>query len=98
MNGKDILTLLLVAYDFKEINITTYRGVGNSQGYNIYAYNKDTDESYNEENCEGLMFNIVHLIDYMKDRNIEPTYSPFNDEEYSVKEILQMFNNKSYKE
>ena len=91
MTGKDVLTLLLVAYGFKEINITTYRGVGNCQGYNIYAYNKEANETYVEENCEGLMFNIVHLIDYMQDRNIKTTHSPFDSEEYSVKEILQMF-------
>lgn len=91
MTGKDVLTLLLVAYGFNKIKITTYRGVGNCQGYNIYAYNKATGESYAEENCEGLMFNIVHLIDCMQDRNIKPTHSPFGSEEYSVKEILQMF-------
>ena len=91
MSGKDILTLLLVIYNFKEIKISTYRGYCNSIGYKIYAYTKDIDEYYNEENCEGLMFNITYLIDEMAKRNIEPTYSPFKGTNYSLKEILEMF-------
>ena len=35
MTGKDILTLLLIVYGFKDIQIKTYRGIGNTQGYNI---------------------------------------------------------------
>lgn len=91
MTGKDILTLLLVVYGFKDIQIKTYRGIGNTQGYNIEAYNKERDFYYIEENCEGLLFNITHLLNEMKDYKIEPTYSPFPGYEYSVKEILEKF-------
>ena len=93
MPGKDILTLLLVIYNFKDIKITTYRGAGNSHGYEIRAYNKIVDEFYYDENCEGLLFNITQIINWMEYKNIKPTYSPFSSEEYSVKEILKMFNN-----
>lgn len=92
MTGKDILTLLLIVYGFKEIQIKTYRGIGNTQGYNIEAYNKERDFYYIEENCEGLLFNITHLLNEMKDYKIEPTYSPFPGCEYSIKEILEKFN------
>lgn len=89
MTGKDILTLLLVIYGFKDIKIKTYRGVGNAQGYNIEAYNKERDFYYIEENCEGLLFNITHLINEMKEHHIEPTYSPFPGYEYTPKEIIK---------
>ena len=95
MTGKDILTLLLVIYGFKDIKIKTYRGIGNAQGYNIEAYNKERDYYYIEENCEGLLFNITHLLKTMDEYKIEPTYSPFGNQEYSVKEILKMFNDKN---
>lgn len=91
MSGKDLLTLLLVIYGFKDIKIKTYRGSGNTQGYNIEAYNKELDFYYIEENCEGLLFNITHLLNEMKDYKIEPTYIQFPGSEYSIKEILEMF-------
>ena len=93
MTGKDVLTLLLVVYGFKDIKIKTYRGVGNAQGYNIEAYNKERDFYYIEENCEGLLFNITHLINEMKENKIEPTYTTFPVYEYNVKEIIKMYNN-----
>ena len=79
MSGKDFLTILLVAYGFKDIEISIYRGVGNAIGYKIYARNEETGEYYQEENCEGIMFNIVHLINKMQERNIEATYTLFPD-------------------
>lgn len=91
MSGKDLLTLLLVTYGFKDIKIKTYHGSGNTQGYNIEAYNKERDYYYIEENCEGLLFNITHLINEMNDYKIKPTYSQFTGHEYSIKEILEMF-------
>lgn len=91
MSGKDLLTLLLVIYGFKDIKIKTYRGFGNTQGYNIEAYNKERDFYYIDENCEGLLFNITHLIKEMNEYKIEPTYTPFTGFEYSIKEILEMF-------
>ena len=96
----DFLKILLVAYGFKDIEISTYRGYGNALGYKIYAGNDETGEYYQEENCEGLMFNITHIICRMKDYGIEPTYNPFPGYDYPVKEILNMFseNKKNYKE
>lgn len=91
MSGKDLLTLLLVIYGFKDIKIKTYRGSGNAHGYNIEAYNKERDFYYIDENCEGLLFNITHLINEMNEYKIEPTYTPFTGYEYSIKEILEMF-------
>lgn len=93
MSGKDILTLLLVSYGFKKIEVSTYRGLNNAIGYKIYAINEETAESYEEENCEGLMFNISYLINEMRNRNIEATYTPFSGCEYPVNEILKMFKN-----
>ena len=46
MSGKDFLTILLVAYGFKNIEILTYRGAGNTIGYKIYARNEETGEYY----------------------------------------------------
>ena len=82
---------------FKDIKIKTYRGHGNTQGYKIEAYykSKEFDFYYAEENCEGLLFNITHLLKEMNEYGIEPTYSPFGNQEYSVKEILKMFNDKN---
>lgn len=37
-----------------------------------------------------LMFNIVHIIDWMNQLGFEPTYSIAPGQEYSVKELLQM--------
>ena len=100
MTGKDFLTLLLVNYGFNEIEIKTYKGEGGAQGYDIDAYNKEYDEQYHEVNCEGLMYNITHIICAMQDLGIEPTYNPFPGYDYPVKEILNMFsgNKKDYKE
>jgi len=89
MTGKDVIKLLLLAYGFKKIKITTYRGQGNAQGYEIHAKNDD-DYYYDEVNCEGLMFNIVHIIDWMNQLGFEPTYSIMPGQEYSVKELLRM--------
>ena len=100
MTGKDFLTLLLVNYGFNEIEIKTYKGEGGAQGYDIDAYNKEHDEQYHEVNCEGLMFNITHIICTMQELGIEPTYNPFPGYDYPVSEILSMFsgNKKNYKE
>ena len=91
MSGKDFLTILLVSYGFKNIEISTYRGCGNAIGYKIYAGNEETGGYYQEENCEGIMFNIAHLINKMQERNIEATYTPFPGYEYPMSEILKMF-------
>ena len=100
MTGKDFLILLLVNYGFKDIKITTYKGEGGAQGYDIDAYNEEYDEQYHEVNCEGLMYNITHIICQMQDLGIEPTYNPFPGYDYPIKEILNMFseNKKNYKD
>jgi hypothetical protein len=92
MTGKDFLTLLLVNYGFKEIEIKTYKGEGGAQGYDIDAYNKEYDEQYHEVNCEGLMYNITHIICTMQELGIEPTYNPFPGYDYPIKDILNMFS------
>ena len=53
--------------------------------------NKETGEYYQEENCEGIMFNIAYLINNMQERNIEATYTPFPGYNYPMSEILKMF-------
>ena len=100
MTGKDFLTLLLVNYGFNEIEIKTYKGEFGAQGYDIDAYNKEYDEQYHEVNCEGLMYNITHIICQMQELGIAPTYDPFPGYDYPVSEILSMFseNKKNYKE
>ena len=100
MTGKDFLTLLLVNYGFKEIEIKTYKGECGAQGYDISAYHKESDKFYHEVNCEGLMYNITHIICRMQDYGIEPTYNPFPGYDYPIKDILNMFseNKKNYKE
>lgn len=89
MSGKDILTLLLAIYGFTEVKISSYKGHGNAQGYIIDAYNKKRAYFYIQENCEGLLFNITYLINWMKEHHIEPTYSPFPGHEYTPKEIIE---------
>lgn len=100
MTGKDFLTLLLVNYGFKEIKIKTFKGIFGAHGYDIDAYNKEYDVQYHEVNCEGLMYNITHIICTMQDLGIEPTYNPFPGYDYPINEILNMFseNKKNYKE
>ena len=87
MTGKDFLTLLLVSYGFTEVKISLYKGEGGAQGYEIEAYNKEIDDWFTEENCEGLMFNIRYIIDYMQENGID-TGCPFNCW-YTPKEILK---------
>ena len=91
MSGKDILTLLLASYGFKKIEISTYRGVNNAVGYKIYAANEQTGDYFQEENCEGLMFNIAYIINEMQQRNVDAEYFILDGGDYSVNEILKMF-------
>ena len=41
----------------------------NAIGYEVYAENADGD-SYDEVNCDGLMFHISHILDYMRKNNV----------------------------
>ena len=76
MSGKDFLTLLLVNYGFtKKIEIKTYKGDDiYFQGYDIHAEN-DEGECFDECNCEGLMFNITYIINWMRDHGIDTTFT-----------------------
>ena len=87
MTGKDVLKLLLVAYGFKKVEITTYRAFHGCVGYEINAEN-DNGEIYCERNCEGLMFNISSLIHTMNKKGIEPVFDTFPGHDYPVKLIL----------
>lgn len=89
MNGKDVLKLLLVAFGFTKVKVRTYRGDYNCIGYEIHA-NGDNGICYDEENCEGLMFNIAHIIETMKDEGIDAKYKVFDGGDYSVRKVLDM--------
>jgi hypothetical protein len=89
MSGKDVLKLLLIAFGFTKVNIRTYRGDYNYIGYEIHATGDD-GIYYDEENCEGLMFNITNIIETMKDRGIDAKYGVFGGGDYSVGEVLNM--------
>lgn len=94
MSGKDVLTLLLIAYGFtRKIEIKTYRGEGNAIGYEIHAENEN-GESYYEVNCEGLIFNISEIINQMNERGISPDYCPFPGRDYPVRYMLNMYSKK----
>jgi len=70
MTNKDVFKILLCTYGYdRNIKIDTFRGEGGCMGYEIYAENKDGD-SYEEENCEGLMFNIYQILDFMKENKV----------------------------
>lgn len=91
MTGKDVLKLLLVAYGFKKVEITTYRADYGYIGYEINAEN-DNGEIYCEHNCEGLMFNISFLIHTMNEKGIEPLFNPFPGHDYPINLILSSNN------
>lgn len=91
MTGKDVLKLLLVSYGFKKVKIDTYRADYGCIGYQINAENDDGD-TYAEFNCEGLMYNIAHLINTMSRKGIEPNCNPFPGRDYPVKIILESEN------
>jgi len=70
MTNKDIFKILLCTYGYdRNIKIETYRGEGGCIGYDIYAENKDGD-SYSDVGCEGLIFSIFQILDYMKKENV----------------------------
>lgn len=89
MSGKDVLKLLLVAFGFTKVKIRTYRGEYNYIGYEIHATGDD-GICYDEENCEGLMFNIANIIETMRKEDIDAKYWIFDGGDYSVREVLDM--------
>lgn len=84
MNGKDLLKLLLLNYGFKNIEISTYKGDFNYIGYDVWAENKDFQ--YKAVDCEGLMFHIYQITDFMLKNNIEPVIT--NRCNQSIKNFL----------
>jgi hypothetical protein len=71
MKNQDVFKILLCSYGYdRNIKIEPYRADFGACGYDIYAENKDGD-SYHEINCEGIMFNVFHILDYMKQNNAE---------------------------
>jgi hypothetical protein len=67
MKNKDVFKVLLSSYGYdRNIKIETYKGEGGYIGYEIHAENKEGDY-YHEENCEGFMFHIFKILEYMKD-------------------------------
>ena len=88
MSGKDVLKLLLIAYGFAKIEIKTYRANYGYIGYEIHAMNED-GKCFDEENCDGIIFNITNIIERMKQEGVEPQYDPFNGV-FSIKELLKL--------
>ena len=71
MTQKDILKILLYSYGYdRNVRIDKYYGDGGCIGYAVYAENKEGDD-YSEENCEGFMFHIFCILDYMKKTNAD---------------------------
>lgn len=102
MSGKDILRLLLISYGFcRDIKIKTYTGDGGWIGYDIYARNDDGVE-YSQIDCEGLLFHIYEIQDFMIENNIRPrvlggifsTKHLISDD--SLNKILSMSENRNY--
>lgn len=85
MTGKDVLKLLLCSYGYdRNIDIQMYHGEGGCIGYEVNASNAEGDY-YLEENCEGLMFHIYCILDYMKENKV-----PYKHDWWSipVKDII----------
>lgn len=102
MNGKDLLRLLLISYGFcRDIEINTYTGDGGCIGYEVSASNDDGIGYYNED-CEGLLFHIFEIQDFMRDRNIPPRImrGRFSNKyllsDEHLNNILSMPENKGY--
>ena len=70
MTGKDVLKMLLCLYGYdRNVKVESYRGEGNAIGYDVSAENAEGDW-YEEVNCDGLMFHISQILDYMKENNV----------------------------
>lgn len=72
MSGKDVLRLLLISYGFcRNIRINSYIGDGGWIGYEVSA-NNDDDVEYYQIDCEGLLFHIYEIQQFMMLNNIKP--------------------------
>ena len=64
-----MLKLLLCNYGYdRNIEIKTFYGDEGYLGYDISAESKD--DVYTEANCEGFMFHIHCILDYMKENDV----------------------------
>jgi hypothetical protein len=85
MTNKDCLKILLCSYGYdRNIKIEIYRGDSGEVGYDVYAENKEGD-IYNECDCEGLMFHIYEILDYMRQNEVRCPSTWWN---YSTKDVL----------
>lgn len=85
MTNKDVFKILLCTYGYdRNIIINTYYGEGGWIGYEIHAENKDGN-SYNEENCEGFLFHIHCILDFMRKNNVSQKALFWN---YPIKFLL----------
>ena len=99
MTGKDVLKMLLCLHGYdRNVKVELYRGESNAIGYEVYAENAEGD-SYDEVNCDGLMFHISQILDYMKENNVDmktrwwhypPEYA-YNDEKREL--MLKSWDN-----
>lgn len=102
MSGKDVLRLLLISYGFcRNIEISSYVGEGGWIGYDVSANNDDGLE-YREVDCEGLLFHIYEIQNFMREEKVVPrimigNFSNkhlFSDEH--LNKLLAMPENKDY--
>ena len=69
MTNQDVFKILLCSFGYdRNIKITKYYGDSIIVGYEIHAENKDGDE-YDEAGCEGLMYHVYSILNYMKEQN-----------------------------
>lgn len=71
MTNKDVFKILLCSYGYdRNIKIESYYGDDGDIGYDIYAENKEGD-SYEQVDCEGFMFHIYEILNFMKDNKAD---------------------------
>jgi len=95
MTASDVLKIVLCSYGYdRKLTIKTYRGESGCVGYEVYAENKDGD-SYYEINCEGIIFHVYQILDYMKEtgRDFETHWWSYSlkyitDDDLRNKEII----------
>lgn len=69
MTNKEVFKILLASYGYdRNIKVETYRGDDGCFGYDICAENKAGDR-YEEVSCEGFMFQLYRILNYMKENN-----------------------------
>ena len=65
MTENDLIKILLCSYGYdRNVKVDTY-----DSGYEIYAEHESGDTFY-YKGCEGFMFAIYEVLDYMKEMNV----------------------------